>query len=277
MNAYSINNKTQKGYNKMREKKRITSKLAIALSLAIAAVSLSPANVQAAKAPDKVVCYLDQKYSEDNSYPTQKYFNINISNATKNDYIKVASLKSSDEDVITASGVSGSFYFEKADANFGWSNIDCMAWQPGTATISYKLGKKAKKTKVIVKDYVNPIKSITLDGVNGGKNFAKYTDEANIGITEYDPVTYEPLNSFTIKGQQKPVLDIEPTSGWSVLNVSLSTDKINEYYSFYSDKPISGKQSYTLYSIPDSGYCYLGINLINKDGGTIYVSYYLSN
>lgn len=84
--------------------------------------------------------------------------------------------------------------------------------KPGTATVSYKIGTKTYKTKLKVLAYKNPVKSITLTGINGGKNFASLTkSSANIS------------KKLSLKTTTKNAqLNITPTSGWKISSVSIS-------------------------------------------------------
>ena len=79
----------------------------------------------------------------------------------------------------------------------------------GTATVSYKIGSKTYKTTIKVLNYVNPVKSITLTGVNGGKTFASLTKSA-----------VYPSKSLTLKSNPKTsALKITPASGWKITEV----------------------------------------------------------
>ena len=130
----------RKGKN-MVEKKKRSSKIAIVLSLAIAAAALTPANVQAAKVPKKTVFYLSHKYNEYDTFYSESA-SFSISELKKSEYIKISSLKSSDESVVEATTVHGDYYFEKGSENRGWCSIACNYKKPGTAVVSYKTGNK---------------------------------------------------------------------------------------------------------------------------------------
>ena len=85
----------------------------------------------------------------------------------------------------------------------------------GTAKVEYKLGNKIYASTVKVLAYENPVKSITMTGVNDDKNFASLTKSSAVAS-----------NKLTIKsGVKNPMVDIIPQTGWRITNVNLSGDK----------------------------------------------------
>ena len=258
----------------MGVKKKGSAKLAIVLSLAIAATSLLPMNVQAAvKAPAKKVVYMTQKYQKGEYGYADASFRV--TGIKKEDYVKISSVKSSNEDVITVSCIYGDYYFDKDQVSRNGCDFSCSATKPGSSTISYKIGKYTKKTKITVKDYENPVKKITLDGVNDGKDFSKLTKNQSSVYAEWDENgNVTPV--FSIVPTKNPVLTIEPASGWSVQNIYLSSMGISESIYYYEGKAPKGKQTITLYELTGGSYGTLSMSFINKDGGSMYVSYDLS-
>lgn len=100
----------------------------------------------------------------------------------------------------------------------------------GTATISYKVGKKTYKAKVTVKAYTNPLSSLKISGVSSGKNIAskaKKTDRVKVKLKKT-------VNNATVQATVK--------SGWTISQVSFRGQKsLSTHYI----SPV-GKRSATL-------------------------------
>ncbi len=259
----------------MGEKRKRAAKLAVILSLAIAVTSFMPLKVSAAvKAPAKKVFYMDRKYEKDEN----RYLSVSfiVTGIKKDDYIKVSSLKSSKKKVVEVTDAGGVYYFDKDKEKSSVCEIYGKALKPGKSTISYKIGKSKKKTDIIVKDYENPIKKITLDGVNNGKDFSKLTKKTGYVETEYDE-NWNPVPVFDIEQVKHPVLTVVPATGWSIQDVAFFTGSTMESYYYYEGKELKGKQSFKLYELKDEGFSNLNITFVNKNGGVIDVKYDMAN
>lgn len=129
----------------------------------------------------------------------------------------------------------------------------------GTTIISYKIGKKTYKTKVTIKKYTNPIKSITLTGANGNKNFASACSSNTWGQVQ-------------MTAQKNAIVKITPKSGWKVKSISYSQGGkgvIN--YNKSLKKAYIGEINYKKYM----DYGYLSVTVQDKKGTEVYLSYNL--
>ncbi len=245
-------------------KQRFREKLAIVTCLALALSVFNPLTSQAAvKAPSSAVGYLA-------SSGEYAYGNISftVKGLKASEQIKLSSIKSSDTDVADISSINGSYSFDSSRVKDNYCDITLSATKAGKTTISYKVGKSTKKTQVTVKNYVNPVKKITLTGVNGGDDFSALTKESSSVYSSSDSG-----NTFTVKETEDPVLSITPESGWYIRSVNsyLGGEMVESYHKV-EGKEYSGAQKFTLYKLFSDAQN-LNIEFVNKDGGTIRVSY----
>ncbi len=80
--------------------------------------------------------------------------------------------------------------------------------QPGTAKVVYYVGKTKHTVKLTIKKFLNPVKTLTLTGVNGGKNFPVKRDRGQGSL---------PLNADVKTARLKVV----PAKNWKVLEVEM--------------------------------------------------------
>lgn len=192
-------------------KKRITS-LGIALILAM--TLFSAAAVEAAiSAPKSITVYQSDK-------STQSSITFSVSGLSAKQSIAKSSIKSSNKTVAAPSYLDHytnnykTEYFNGQKAYSGsYKNADLSftSKKTGTSTISYKIGSKTYKTKVIVKKYVNPLKSINLFGIKNGKttNLAGLLKSANNASVK--------LNAT----KKKQTIKAAAASGWKIRSLSL--------------------------------------------------------
>lgn len=116
--------------------------------------------------------------------------------------------------------------------------IGITAEKPGTATVSFKIDKKEFKTKVYVKKYTNPVRSVSITGVekNGNTNLAKYTNR-NSETPKLD------LTRSTVKD---PKIKITAKKDWKIDGIyymgaisSTSEPAVNDSGSKTYKKPVS--------------------------------------
>lgn len=111
------------------------------------------------------------------------YASVYVDDLAKGDVVK--SIKSSNKAVAKYTGItyhtgeyettSLNWETEQEETEKGSdysASIQLALKKAGTAKISYKVGTKAYSTKIVVKKYANPVKSLKISGVNGGKNIA---------------------------------------------------------------------------------------------------------
>ena len=131
------------------------------------------------------------------------------------------------------------------NANGSWSksstkyynyHLSVRVASEGNFKISYKIGDKSYSIKVNVVPYKNPIKSITLTGVNNGKNFASLTKNG-------PPTKTLKLASKTNDAKLK----VTTASGWVVRGVTIEDTKTHEQISRQIMDSKGGYSSLTLY------------------------------
>lgn len=140
------------------------------------------------------------------------------------------------------------------------------AGKPGTATVKYKIGSKSYSTKVKILAYKNPVKTITLTGVNGGKNFASRTRDGLYGNKDM-------TLPKDVAGAKAKVV---PASGWKITSLRI-WGYGDSYYSRYITCT-EGLSSATLNCgklSADKEYS-LSVEFVNaSNGATMYVYYYI--
>lgn len=246
-------------------KKLIATTLAVAVSMAMAV----PVTTQAAiTAPSKAVGYLTSADGQSN-------VSFEVRGMKASEQIKMSSVKSSNKAVGEVTEINGTYYFEKDNINNSYCYLYVTGKKAGTTTISYKVGSKTKKTKLTVKKYVNPVKKITLTGVNDGEDFSSLTDEQADVSGEWDDQAGKQISPFTVEAAKNPVLYIEPASGWSIteLYVNINDNMYENYYKYEGNK-YSGAQTFDIYKMTDDARN-LSVTFVNKDGGKIMVNYQL--
>ena len=110
-------------------------------------------------------------------------------NMAASDKIKKSSVKSSNSGIVELQTLSNrtSIYetdgFTKGATTSKQTNVSAdifaIAKKAGTTTVSYQIGSKTYQTKVTVKNYVNPLSSLKISGVNSGKNIATQANKTD--------------------------------------------------------------------------------------------------
>ena len=162
---------------------------------------------------------------------------IAVDGMTKKQKITKSSVKSSNTSVIAPTSMyrSASDYSYQYFDNSGndssrssaYSYIDLVAKKPGTATVSFKIGSKTYKTKVTVKNYVNPAATIKIPGVNSGKNIASKFKSQNYASGK---------QAKTVKSGK---ISVKAASGWKLTNISVYDNRTNQTISYWSSKGVS--------------------------------------
>ncbi len=226
-----------------------------------------------------VTIYLDRNT---NQYPGSQSLWLALASADKSFTIKRSSVK------VTAGTAEAQLYaFEKSfygyDEQYDWSgeqtwegessyrsydySIGVHVSKPGTFTVKYKIGTTSYSFKVKVLQYVNPVKTITLTGVNGGSSFA--------ARTKYEYSNSADRLSLPAK-KTNTSLKVTAKDGWKFTNIQFRDTTKGTYRSYScSGSPVS---SFTL----KCGTLYanrryqVSLNLINtKNGATQYLYYYI--
>ena len=141
-------------------------------------------------------------------------------------------------------------------------HLSLQVYKPGVATVKYKIGSKKYTTKVKVLPYTNPVKKITLTGVNGGGNFAALTQKENYASVKLPA---------DVAGS---TLKITPKKGWKISYVRFYTESGYREYNF-------GLKGIASFSVPvgamraDSEYS-ISIEYVNSaNGGSLYTHYWI--
>ncbi len=231
--------------------KQILSALLVVVLVAGIFVA-SPTDAEAAsslKYDKKVTVYLSRKTGKSSKYGYGSII-IHTSKALK-------SVKSSNKSKV---GNLFAYY------NGSYSQIEFIAKKAGTATISFKVGGKTYKSKVTVKKYTNPLKTVKITGVNSGKNIASKVKKKN------------EVSLSLKKTKTNAKLTIKPAKNWKVTDVSFSdgtnyNSKVDKTYS----KGFSKTKTYKLKTLKKSHAYYLIIELKNKKNGATQHVYYNIN
>lgn len=152
------------GRNKMKFTRKLTVTL-LTLALALGCVPCTTTEVQAApKVPKTLTIYLTPGGDVEGR--------ISIINIQKNQ--EITSIK------MSSKGPLRSYYCTRLNDTSAY--IGCRAQKAGITTVSFKIGDKQYKTKVYVKKYTNPLKSISITGLKDGNktNLANLTNTTNI-------------------------------------------------------------------------------------------------
>lgn len=233
-------------------------------------VTMIPAVAQAAvSAPTSTTVYLSGKTGS-------SYVNISVSGLTSKQSIAKSSVKSSKTSVLALDSItngsssSKTQYWNGGKTNSSSSryvNINLMAKKAGTSTVSYKVGSKTYKTKVTVKSYVNPIKTLKISGVKNGSstNLASKFKTSNRNNGK--------LSSSSSNGTVK----VTAASGWKITYIDVYSEKtgivrgLNAY-----GTPVSSATLYTGALKKGNNYSvYIGLKN-TKTGGMQYVALSLS-
>ena len=159
---------------------------------------------------------------------------VNVWEMTGSQSLKKANVKSSNPSVAKLLEVSNStyksaYYSDSSTHTYKSGTIVCNLNKPGTSTISFKIGNKTYKSKIKVLKYVNPVSSLTITGVNGGKTIHKVFNKKN----ETDYKISKAVSNAKVK--------VKARSGWYISSVRVRRG--TKYYSsgenFYHNTALS--------------------------------------
>ena len=109
--------------------------------------------------------------------------------------------------------------WDKKDTGNGYHyRVGIQVSNKGTATVKYKIGNENYSFKAKVLNYKNPVKTITLTGINGGKNFAWLTKET----TDPAPV----MLPATAKNAK---LTVKAIDGWSIKQIYIEDSTTGQF------------------------------------------------
>ncbi|MCD7737011.1 MAG: hypothetical protein LUI07_08650 [Lachnospiraceae bacterium] len=216
-----------------RMMKKLTG-IVIALTMLFSAI---PASAAISVESDQVL------YMTSTSSSTTSYASIYVSGLSSSQKITQSSVKSSKTSVASVYSLdryassSNYYYYESKTSSSSSgtsSSIGLKLKKAGTATISFKIGSKTYKSKITVKSYTNPVKSITISGVNSSKTFASKTKSSNS------------VSGLTLsKTTKNAKISVTAKSGWKVRYISLYNSDTGENYSYsnYSNPKTSASMN----------------------------------
>lgn len=187
--------------------------------------------------------------------------------------VKKSSVKSSNSKVLKVTSLDNDTYkyeYEYFDGRDNYTStgrsayISLNALKAGTATVSFKAGSDKYTQKVTVKKYTNPLKTLAISGISGGKNLASKANKT----------VQVPLKlSKTVK---EAVIKVSAKSGWVITGVSGRSQTNGSTYSFSN---YTGVSSVTLKagSMTKNKPYVVSVTMQNKkDKGAITVSYLIN-
>lgn len=258
-------------------KKKIVS---AALALVLAATTIAPVTVEAATVSTSSTVYLQSKNGTG-------YASIYVSELGKNEKIK--SVKSTKSSVVKPYSVH-TYSYDSVNtyeylANSDWNNtnktsnkyayIGCDLLKKGKAEVTFKVyNTKTKKSvskssKITVKAYENPAKTVNIAGIKDGKstNLAKKTNSQNSA-------------TLKLKSNAKNAkVYVKPNSGWKITSASVYNGSTGNSYSISNySKPLSSVSFNNVGTMKKDSYSRVTVDYINtKNGATMCTYYYINN
>ena len=252
----------------MKEKTKRRAALAVTLFALMLGAGLLPEGVSAEEAvlaPESVTFMEPQtNYAASSGY-------FRVENVTPYTYVDADGIVSSDPEVVEVNRVETVF---KRDGGVSFSDIFLDIRGAGTAEVSYRAGGLTFQTRVIVKEYENPIKYLSMTNVNGGNDFSLF--EASKAF----PPGALVLGDTT----KRPELKLEAANGWAVRSVYLNcsgqgSQPLSESYILKENGPDVSTRSFRFTRVnkvtdPASPSASLSIGLNDElTGQTVTVSY----
>lgn len=253
-------------------KKIITCAVAAAMLVSVAA----PTSVNAApkNTPDHandLVVYMDPN----EEYILQEFYIYGLSDG---DVINAKSVKSSKPAVaskysftktITTEDEESYYYDTESGTNQKYEDINCKLTmkvkKAGTTKISYKINDQTYTNTLTVKKYVNPVKTATFTGINGGKSVAARTNKTNVVNLK--------LNSFVKNGR----FTVTAKAGWkinSMMLIDANTFDVRAYMPIFSPVQVG---VFPVVNMKKTGMYAFMVQFVNtNNGGTIECTYYIN-
>ncbi len=188
---------------------------------------------------------------------------------------KKSGVKSSNKKVATLVAIDNNEYsYEDSGENMSSHSYNCgvriKLKKPGTTTITCKTGGKTYKKKVIIKKYVNPVSSVTITGVNRGKNIAGKTRKKNY-------VNFKGAKCESSK------ITVVPKKGWTLESISFSCYDTGESFNQSGKCYNEELQKDVIYNTLNIGKLVksntysINLNFVNSAGVREVVGYEISN
>lgn len=258
-------------------KKKIVS---AALALVLAATTIAPVTAEAATVSADQTIYLTSKSGTG-------YASIYVGGLGKNEKIK--SVKSNKSSVVKPYSVST--YYTDRESTYEnlissasnskdtysdkYAYIGCDLLKKGSATVSFKVyNSKTKKStskssKITVKAYENPAKTVNIAGIKNGSstNLAGKLKNQNWASLK--------LKSKATNAK----VYVKPNNGWKISYASVYNGSTGNTYSISTySKPLSSVTFSNVGTIKKNEYARVSVDYVNtKTGATMYTYYYINN
>ena len=256
--------------------------LSAALAFVLAATTISPVTVNAA------VSYEEKQtvYMTSESYG---YTSIYVGNLGSKEKIK--NVKSDNKKIVKPSSIStytddytysyeymeNSEWNSKNSSSSKYAYISCQLLKNGTATISFDVynskTKKSstKKTKITVKAYENPAKTVEIAGIKNGSstNLASKTKKQNSATLK--------LNSK--KKNASVYVKANTAKNWKIVSASVYNETNGSTYSIENySKPLNSVKFNNVGTINAKKYARVSVRYYNtKTKAYMYTYYYVNN
>jgi hypothetical protein len=248
-----------------------TKLLALILVFATAFGSVPLAAQAAVSAPSDEIYYLSSKNGT-------AYGSIYISGLSKSS--EVTKIKSSKKSVVALDYVEKSSYTSSSvTKNLGQDSssestsgsksysayIGFNILKAGTSDITYTVGKKSYTTKITVKKYTNPLKTVEISGLKNGKksNLSGMVDKSSSA------------SALDLKSDQKNAkIKIEAKKGWKISYAEIYDNEASTVVE--TSNWSKGLSSVTLRpgTLKKDGNYSVYISMFNEeDGGSLYITY----
>lgn len=156
-------------------------------------------------------------------------------------------------------------YQSETDSIRRYANIRFRPLAAGTATITAKVGSQTLSKKITVYNYTNPLKSLVISGIEGGKNLASKFKKTS-SVTGAALTKNTTIKKITAKA----------ASGWVITNMQITSNREDDYanhYHSYRNSPTKATLKCAM-TLEKGKYHYVYINLVNKsNGGSISLHY----
>lgn len=246
-------------------KKSIVKILAAVLAF-VMMFSFTPSLTAEAAKLEKKTIYLS-------SASSTSEFSIYADKATKVSNVKSTNSKVVSPDRYNLSKGTTVNLKDKKKSGSNSATVYFRAMKPGKATVSFKAGKESYSQKITVKKYVNPLKSLTVSNINGGKDIHKVFNKS----------ASAPYGKLKPKAAKQVKINAKAIKGWEVIYISLSSSgssakgySSSDVYRSFSTRASSASATLCDYSL--KGYNSASVTLRNKkDQGTVHISFSIFN
>lgn len=137
--------------------------------------------------------------------------------------------------------------------------MDILLHKPGKTNLSFKVGKKKHTIELKVKAYTNPIKKLTITGVNEGKNIASKFAYVN-----------QCTDLMVYKKTGKAAISVTANKNWKIESVGFVDSKSGNAYSYMKNgSPTKSKVKLSVGTLCPGRRYEIGIRLRHKNGGVI--------